>query len=95
MAIYVDQQAIMTAYATSLTMLVNSGASEQCAHRELLPRLQDQMMESAALQKPHQIITAGKHVRKGIASGTVTDTVRGANDEKYTVSFAAIVMPGS
>ena len=55
---------------STLTMLVDSGATHNFVDSLLNPRLQDMMSEYCDLDVPHTIVAAGQHVLKGAATGT-------------------------
>ena len=79
----------------SITILVNSGASEHYLDIGLHPGLRERMLDDEILKQPHQIITAGEHVIEGsIAKGTVIGPFDGQHGEKHQVAFLAIVVPG-
>ena len=59
---------------STLTMLVDSGASHNCVDPLLIPRVQDMMSDYCVLDVPHIIVAAGKHVLQGVATATVQGT---------------------
>ena len=61
----------------SITILVDSGASEHYLDIDLHPRLGERVLDYEILKEPHQIITAGEHVIEGIAKGTIIGTFNG------------------
>ena len=66
----------------SITILVDSGASEHYLGIDLHLGLRERMLDYEILKEPHQIITAGKLVIKGIAKGTIIGTFNGQYGEK-------------
>ena len=60
---------------STLTMLVDSGATHTFVDPLLTPRLQDMMSDYCVLDVPHTIVAAGQHVLQGVATGTVQGTV--------------------
>ena len=59
---------------STLTMLVDSGATHNCVDPLLIPRVQDMMSDYCVLDVPHIIVAAGKHVLQGVATATVQGT---------------------
>ena len=55
---------------STLTMLVDSGATHNFVDPLLTPRLQDMMTDYCVLDVPHTIVAAGQHVLKRVATGT-------------------------
>ena len=78
----------------SITILVDSGASDPCLDIDLHPELRESMLDYEILKEPHQIITAGEHVIEGIAKGTIIGTFNGQHGEKQQLAFSAIAVPG-
>ena len=59
---------------STLTMLVDSGATHNFVDPLLTPRLQDMLSDYCVLDVLHTIVAAGQHVQ-GVATGTVQSTV--------------------
>lgn len=57
----VEHQAITTTGSTSLTILVDSGASKHYFDSGFYPGLQRRMLDYAALEQPHQIIASERY----------------------------------
>ena len=60
---------------STLTMLVDSGATHNFVDPLLTPRLQDMTSEYCVLDVPHTVVAAGQHILQGVATGTVQGTV--------------------
>ena len=88
------RQDICKTDGNSITILVDSGASEHYRDIDLHPGLRERMLDYKILKEPHQIITPGEHVIEGIAKGTIIGTFNGQHGEKQQVAFSAIAVPG-
>lgn len=60
---------------SSITVLVDSGASEHFLDPCLTPDLQDRLSNYNIFKLSRKIVTAGQHILEGITTGTVHDTV--------------------
>ena len=78
----------------TLTMLVDSGATNNFIDPLLTPRLQEFMTDYSVLSVPHTIVTAGQHVLYGVATGTVRGTISDDGGLERVVSFHAVLIPG-
>ena len=78
----------------SITILVDSGASEHYLDIDLHPGLREGELDYEIPKGPYQINTAGRHVFEGIVKGTIIGAFNGQHGEKQEVAFSAIAVPG-
>ena len=71
-------------------MLVDSGTSGHYFD-ELHPGLKDKLLNYKPLQKPHKILTAGRHVLPGTATGTISGKIIDTDGKKHPVEQAGLV----
>ena len=86
------RQDICKTDGSSITILVDSGASEHYLDIDLPPGLRERMLDYEILKESHQIITAGEHVIEGIAKGTIIGTFNGQHGKKQQMAFSAIAV---
>ena len=79
---------------STLTLLVDSGATQDFVDPLLAPRLQDMMSDYWVLDVPHTVVAAGQHVLHGVATGTVQGTVIEYGGRERNSFFRAVVAPG-
>ena len=77
---------------STLTMLVDSGATHYFIDPLFTPRLQDMMSNCCVLDVPHTIVAAGQHVLQGVATGIVQGTVIDDGGRERNFSFQAVVV---
>ena len=65
------RQDICNADGNSITILVDSGASEDYLDIDLHSGLRERMLDYEIVKEPHEIVTAGEHVIEGIAKDTI------------------------
>ena len=75
-------------------MLVDSGASEHYSNDELHPGPKDKLLNYKPLERPHKILTAGRHVLPGTATGTISAKIIDTDGNKHPVEHAGLVAPG-
>ena len=68
-----------------LTMLVESGASDHHFDYELHSDPKDKQLNSKTLEKPHNTLTAGRHVLPGTATGTTSRNIIDTDGDKHPV----------
>lgn len=54
---------------SAITMLVDSGATENCGDKEIIPEVECLLLDFTVLDKPKEILTAGQQVLLGTATG--------------------------
>ena len=77
---------------STLTMLVDSGATHNFVVPLLTPRLQDMSSDYCVLDVPHTIVAAGQHVLQGVPTGIVQGTVIDDGGRERNFSFQAVVV---
>ena len=82
------------AMTPTMTMLVDSGASAHYFDDELHPGLKDQLLNHTKLDGPHKMVTAGRHVLLGTATGTASGVIVYENSSKGRVDLPGLVVPG-
>lgn len=80
--------------ADRATLFIDSGASNTFLDPEIIPGLQDKMMEYRDFEKPMPIETAGDNTIFGTATGIVHCTVQDSNRDHLPVHLRAMVVPG-
>ena len=78
----------------TLTMLVGSGASRHYCDDELHPGIKDKLLSYKPLERPHKIVTAGRQVLLGTATGTVSGKVIDTGSNKHKVNREGLIVPG-
>ena len=78
----------------ALTMLVDSETSGHYFDDELHPGLKDKLLNYKPLERPHKILTAGRHVLPGTATGTISGKIIDTDGNKHPVEHAGLVAPG-
>ena len=76
------------------TMLVDSGASGHYFGDKIHPDLKDKLLNYKPLERPHTILTAGRHVPPGTATGTITGKSIDADDSGHPVEHGGSIAPG-
>ena len=71
--------------SNSLTMLVDSGATANHLDSNLAPGLKHRIADYKELEQPHKVITAGKHILEGVATGTIKGTVTDTDGDRQHV----------
>lgn len=79
---------------STLTMLLDSGSTDNFVDPKLTPGLRDSVRDYRPLDVPHQVQGVGDHVVLGVATCVVVGTVLDDRGEKRQVSFPAVVVPG-
>ena len=79
---------------STLTMMVDSGATHNFVDPVLTPRLQGMTSDYCVLDVPHTIVAACQHVLQGVATGTVQGTFIDDGGRERNFCFQAIVVPG-
>ena len=79
---------------SSLLLLVDSGASDNYLDPALTPGLRAYMSDVQDLRVPHTIVAAGQHLLQGVATGTISGTVKDDGGNDLPVSVRAILVPG-
>ena len=78
----------------TLTTLMDSGTSGHYFDDELRPGLKDKLLNYKPLERPHKILTAGRHVLPGTATGTISGKIIDTDGNKHPVEHAGLVAPG-
>ena len=60
---------------TVLKMMVDSGSTAHYLDSDLIPGLQNRMVDYKELDKTHKIVTAGHHTLEGVGTGTINGSV--------------------
>ena len=79
---------------STLTMLVDSGATHNFVDPLLTIRLQDMMGDYCVLDVLHTIVAAGQHGLHGVATGAVQGTVIDDGGREISIYFQDVVVPG-
>ena len=77
----------------TLTMLVDSGTSGHYFDGELHLGLKDNLLNCKPLERPHKILTAGRHVLEGTATGTILGKIVDTDISKHSAEHAGLVAP--
>ena len=80
--------------ADHMTMLVDSGASGHYFDNELQPSLRDKLLNYKELEKSHNIVTAGRNVLLGTATGTASGVIIDEKGHRHQVDLPGLVVPG-
>ena len=76
-------------------MLADSGASGHYFDDELHLDLKNKLLFYKQLKRPHKIVTAGRQVLLGTATGTVSGkNHRHVEGNKHQVNFEGLIVPG-
>ena len=75
-----------------ITMMVDSGATDNLIDPHPIPRLQEFMNDFKVVTVPHMVSADGGHVC--VATGTVHGTVTDDGGNEQYVSFSVVVVPG-
>ena len=77
---------------STLTMLVDSGATHNFVDPLLTPGMQDMMSDYCVLDVPHTIVAAGQNVLQGVSTGTVQGTVidDGGRERNFSLGKASM-----
>ncbi|CAN0393136.1 unnamed protein product, partial [Laminaria digitata] len=75
-------------------MLVDSGASGHYFDDELHPSLKDKLLNYKELERPHKMVTAGRHVLLGTATGTASGVIVDDKGNRHRVDLPGLVVPG-
>ncbi|CAB1113505.1 unnamed protein product [Ectocarpus sp. CCAP 1310/34] len=79
---------------SSVRIVVDSGATDNYLGPGLTPGLRAHMRDVEHFRVPHTIVAAGRHVLKGVATGTIFGAVTDDNGNDQLVSFRVILVPG-
>ena len=77
-----------------ISMVVDSGATDNYVDPALTPGLRAYMREVEELRVPHTIVAAGQNPLHGIAAGTICGAVTDDSGNDRLISFRLIVVPG-
>ena len=75
-------------------MLMDSGTSGNYFDDELHPSLKHKLLNYKPLEKPHKILTAGRHVLSGTVTRTISGKIIDTDGNKHPVEHAGLVAPG-
>ena len=73
---------------------MDSEASGHYFDEALHPGLKDKQLNYKTLEKPHKIVTAGRHVLQGITTGTVSGAIADMKGNRHQVDLAGLVVFG-
>ena len=79
---------------SSILMLVDSEATDNCLRLALTPGVRAHMRDVEDLRIPLPIIAAGKHVLHGVTMGVLLGTVADDSGHDRQVSFRVVLGPG-
>lgn len=79
--------------SNSLIYFVNSGTTANYLDNELAPGLKLRTEDYKEPEQSHKVITAGKHILEGVATGTIKGTDTYKDDTQQDVGHAGIVVP--
>ena len=78
----------------TLTMLVDSEESGHYFTDELHSGVKDKMIMYKPPERPHKILTAGRHVLSGAATGTISGKIVDTHGNQHPVQHAGLVALG-
>lgn len=78
----------------TMTMLVDSGATEHFLDDELIPGLKDILLDYELLDNPKKIAAAGQRVLLGTATGVLPDTITNQNGGVHKANFRIVIVSG-
>ena len=73
---------------------MDSGTSGHYFDDELHPGLKDKLLNYKPIKKLHKILTAGRHVLPGTATGTISEKIIDTDGNKHPVEHAGLVATG-
>ena len=79
---------------STMTMLVDSGATEHFLDDELIPGLKQLMQDYNLLEEPKKIVTAGNQVLLGTATGILPCVITDQNGSTHQVGFPSLIVSG-
>ena len=85
---------VATPYSGSITMLVDSGASENYLDSDMIPGLANMLWNYKVLVAPKEIVTAGNHTLLGTHTGTLQGTVTDDSAHRHRVKLPCVLVPG-
>ena len=77
-----------------MTKLVESGESGHYFDDELHPGMKDKLLSYKPLERPIKIVTAGRQVLQGTATGTVFGKIIDTESNKHQVNRKGLIVPG-
>ena len=78
----------------TVTMLMASGMSGHYFDDELDLGMKDNLLNYKPLERPHEILTEGRHVLQAAATGTISGNIIDTDGNKHPVEHAGLVTPG-
>ena len=79
---------------TVLDMLVDSGSTGHYLDSDLIPGLQNRMVDYKALDETHEVVTAGHHTLEGIGTGIINGGVTDQDGNEHRVELSGTIVPG-
>ena len=76
-----------------ISMVVDSGATDNYVDPALAPGLRAYMRDVKELRVPHTIAAAGQNLLQGVATGTICGAVTDDSGNDWLISFRFIVIP--
>ena len=77
-----------------ISMVVDSGATDNYVDPALTPGLRAYMHDVEELRVPHTIVAAGQNLLQGVATGTICGAVTDDSGNDRLISFRVNVVPG-
>ena len=79
---------------TVLDMLVDSGSTGHYLASDLIPGLQNRMVDYKELDETHKIANVGHHALEGIGTGTISGGVTNQDGNEHHTEFSGTIVPG-
>ena len=83
-----------TAVDDSVSVLVDTGASDHCFDDLIIPGLQHRLLNYDFLTTPRKILTAGRASLDSMAEGILQDFVADNHGEQHLARIATLILPG-
>ena len=77
-----------------ISMVVDSGATDNYVDPALTPGLRAYMCDVEELRVPHTIVAAGQNLLQGVTTETICGAVTDDSGNDRLISFRVIVVPG-